>query len=196
MDKFKDFEEKLNVLKKEFEELKKVQKKSLKAGNVFEVAGLKWKVLEKMENGVFCILEGFSDVSKNFDDDTNNWKDSLLRKYLNSSFKDKVEKSISYSLVEFERNLLSLDGQEEYGFCKDKISLLTVNEYRKYRKLLPNTKKWWWLCTPWSTPCNDYKTSVAVVSPSGLICSNYCFSFDGVRPVCIFPSEIFESEEV
>lgn len=86
-----------------------------------------------------------------------------------------------------------MDGQTEYGHCKDRISLLTVDEYRKYRKLLPNMPKWWWLITPWSTPVNDYSTTIAIVSPSGDV-GNYFYINDiGVRPVCIFSSSIFES---
>ena len=77
----------------------------------------------------------------------------------------------------------------------DKVSLLTVDEYRKYRKYLPNTDKWWWLCTPWSTKCNGYEYIVAVVAPSGNVCNDGCNCSRGVRPVCIFPFSIFESEE-
>ena len=96
------------------------------------------------------------------------------------------------AVIGFDRDLLSLDGQTEYGHCEDKISLLTVDEYRKYRKLLPNMPKWWWLITPWSTPVNDYNSTLTVVSPSG---DFYCRDYNdcgGVRPVCIFSSSIFE----
>ena len=98
------------------------------------------------------------------------------------------------AVIGFDRDLLSLDGQTEYGHCEDKISLLTVDEYRKYRKLLPNMSKWWWLITPWSTPVNDYNSTLTVVSPSGFIDFLNCNGSGGVRPVCIFSSSIFESE--
>lgn len=96
-------------------------------------------------------------------------------------------------VIEFDRDLLSMDGQTEYAHCKDKISILTVDEYRKYRKILPNMDKWWWLLTPWSTPANDYSTTIAIVSPSGYVSSDFCVNESGVRPVCIFSSSIFES---
>lgn len=100
------------------------------------------------------------------------------------------------NIVSFKRDLLSLDGLEEYGESDDFVSLLTVDEYRKYRKHIPNTDEWWWIITPWSTHCNDCDIYTTVVSPSGCICS-YCCNDDGcgVRPVCIFSSSIFESEE-
>ena len=115
---------------------------------------------------------------------------------MNEEFLKKIESEIGAgNLIGFERNLLSLDGQTEYGTCDDKVSLLTVDEYRKYRKLIPNTDDWFWLISPWSTPCNGFKNSVTVVAPTGdVIGGDYDFS-SGVRPFCIFSSAIFESEE-
>ena len=131
-----------------------------------------------------------------FDSDSSNWKESSLREELNTSFLEKINTPFDgNAVVEFDRNLLALDGQTEYGTCRDKISLLTVDEYRKYRKYLPNMDKWWWLITPWSTPYNDYFKSVAVVSSSGNVVRSNCSNDNGVCPVCIFSSSIFESDE-
>jgi hypothetical protein len=124
----------------------------------------------------------------------NDWRKSSIRKFLNGEFLDELEKSLG-ELTSFERNLLSMDGQTEYGTCMDKVSLLTVDEYRKYRKHLPNTGEWWLLITPDSTPCNNDDWYVTVVAPSGDFYFNYYCSNYGVRPVCIFPFSIFESEE-
>ena len=194
MKNIKYFEDKLNALSKEFEEFKNKCKKVPEEGDVIEIAGFKWKVLEKLEEGYLSILEGFENLSRKFDTDTNDWKSSDLRNYLNVDFKNKIEEAIGVELVEYKRDLLSLDGQTEYGECMDKVSLLNVDEYRKYRKILPNTDKWWWLCSPWSTPCNGYEASVAVVSPSGYVSSGGCDGSCGVRPVCILKSNIFVSK--
>ena len=115
---------------------------------------------------------------------------------MNEEFLKKMESEIGTgNLIKFERSLLSLDGQTEYGTCDDKVSLLTVDEYRKYRKLIPNTDDWFWLLSPWSTPCNGFNNSVPVVAPSGNFRSRSYGSGRGVRPFCIFSSAIFESEE-
>lgn len=126
----------------------------------------------------------------------NNWECSNLREELNTDLKDKIEDELGKgALVGFERDLLSMDGQTEYGTCKDLVSLISVDEYRKYRKFLPSTDRYWWTITPDSTPCNNDSTWLRVVSPSGGVDgSNYCYSH-GVRPFCIFSSSIFESEE-
>lgn len=162
--------------------------------NTFKLAGVKWSVLDKTEKGYFCIADSIGD--RKFDSNCNDWKKSDLREYLNGEFLAKLEATVrAENIIPFERDLLSLDGQTEYGTCVDKVSLLTVDEYRKYRASLPNTDDWWWLITPDSTACNDDTTWLAVVSPHGSIRNFGCRLHDGVRPVCIFPSTIFESEE-
>ena len=88
-----------------------------------------------------------------------------------------------------------MDGQTEYGTCKDLVSLISVDEYRKYRKFLPSTDRYWWTITPDSTPCNNDSTCLRVVSPGGYIGGISCNGGRGVRPFCIFSSSIFESEE-
>lgn len=169
--------------------------KGLKIGDEFELADVNWKILDITDAGYMCI--GGSLGNKKFDENSSDWKKSSLRSYLHTEFYKKVSKEIGEdNIVAFKRDLLSLDGQEEYGETDDFVSLLTVDEYRKYRKFIPNTDEWWWLITPWSTPCNNYKSTVAVVSPSGGISNGYnCNDGRGVRPFCIFSSSIFESEE-
>ena len=164
------------------------------AGNIFELAGLKWTVLEVTEKGYMCLTEKLEDNMRF--GHNNDWKESNIRKYLNGEFLEKVSDEVgAENIIEFERDLLSLDGQTEYGSCTDKVSLLNVDEYRKNRKHIPNAGYWWWLITPDSTPCNGDSDWITVVSPSGNVYDDYYIIHDGVRPVCIFSSEIFESEE-
>lgn len=191
----KYFENELNRINKEFAEYKKQHMKKPEIGKTVEIAGMEWMILDKTEKGYFAVLNGFDGKERVFDSDSNNWISSKLREELNTKFLKKIVDELGEdAVIEFDRDLLSLDGQTEYGHYKDKISLLTVDEYRKYRKLLPNMPKWWWLITPWSTPANDYNSTLAVVSPSGFIRGISYYNCCGVRPVCIFSSSIFELE--
>ena len=168
--------------------------KRLKIGDEFELADINWKILDITDAGYMCIGDSLGD--KKFDENSSDWNESSLREYLNNEFYEKIAREVGReNIISSKRNLLSLDGQTEYGETDDFVSLLTVDEYRKYRKFIPNTDEWWWLITPWSTPCNNYKSTVAVVSPSGCVRNDYCGYDYGVRPVCIFSSSIFESEE-
>lgn len=196
----KSLQEQINELRNEVAVLKAVEKTrkipaGLSAGDTFKLAGLTWTILDITDKGYMCLADRLEDSMK-FDSESNNWVGSQLREYLNTEFIEKITNEIGEeNIIAFNRNLLSLDGQDEYGNCEDTVSLLTVDNYRKYRSFIPNTDDWWWLATPWSTKRNSYEYSVTVVSPSGSIGSISCYGNNGVRPFCIFSSEIFESED-
>ena len=197
----KYLQEKIESLEKEIQELKSNNrtsaiKKNLTIGDTFKVAGLLWKILDITEKGYVCLAERL-EKDMQFDSNCNDWKSSDLRKYLNEDFFQKLAQEIGeQNIVSFERDLISLDGQKEYGVCEDKVSLISFDEYRKYRELIPNTKNYsWWTLTPDSTKCNDDEVWVRYVSPSGRIGGRCCNNDDGVRPFCIFSSLIFESED-
>ena len=161
--------------------------------NQFELAGITWKVLDHTEEGAVCIGDKIRTMIFG---DNNDWRESRIRKYLNGEFLEKIESEIGAgNVIEFERNLLSVDGLDDYETCMDKVSIINIDEYRKYRKQLPKTDRYWWMCTPDSTPSNGDSSWVAVVSPSGHVYYNRYHRALGVRPFCIFSSCIFESGE-
>lgn len=195
----KSIEERIEALEKKVSDLTREKqtkiRKSLRVGDVFQLVGLTWKILDITEQGYMCqAVDPWKKVQ--FDSDSNNWAESALRREL-YELADTIANAVGVdNIVPFERNLISLDGQTEYGTCTDRVSLLEFDEYRKYRSLLPNTDDyWWWLLTPWSTACNDDSTWLSVVSPSGRLISYYCDYLIGVRPFCILSSAIFESED-
>lgn len=171
-----------------------VENKKLNTGDVFELAGLKWTILDITEKGYMCLADRL-ECSMQFGSN-NDWKESHIREYLNGKFTEMLAAEIgTENIVPFERDLLSLDGQTEYGSCIDTVSLLNVDEYRKHRKHIPNTGYWWWLLTPDSTKCNNDEDSIIVVSPFGYFNFYSHFSGHSVRPFCIFSSALFESED-
>lgn len=176
----------------------KVELSTLKPGEVFELAGLKWKVLDITGEGYACLsdklnLEKKLIKSMIFDSRCNDWKQSNLRRYLNTEFLDEISKAIEVdNIVPFERDLLSLDGQTEYGTCYDRVSLLSADEYRKYRNLIPNTEDyWWWLITAYYTKKSNCVNGALRISPSGYICDEYIGNGNKVRPFCILKSNIY-----
>lgn len=192
-----ELQQQFNDLKKRVSILEGNSKRKIdvepKAGNQFELAGLKWKIIDVLDLGCMCLAE--RSESMRFDPDINDWRTSELRQCLNNDFLRKLEKEIGEeNIIEFERDLLSVDGQKEYEKCKDKVSMLTLDEYRKCRSLIPNEEYYWWLLTPWSTPHNGYYKWMAVVVPSGNVVYGVCRNSFGVRPVCIFSPSIFAKE--
>lgn len=188
MEKLKEFEQKLEAFCKEFKEFK--EKKVPEVGKTMEIAGVQWIILEETNKGYVALAA--EPIEKMIFGKNNDWKESSIREILNTDFLEKIEKEVG-ELPEFERDLLSLDGQTEYGKCIDKISLISLDEYRKYRKYIPNYENCWWTLTPDSTRCNKDSSWIRVVGPSGDFGGGNCGISRGVRPFCIFPSEIFES---
>ena len=127
-----------------------------------------------------------------FDDDTNNFAASSLLHRLKQKVLSKIEEEIGAdNVLEFETDLWALDGTDEYGKMKSKISLPTIDFYRANRKIFNkhHINKWWWLATPDSTN-NSFVRCVDYV---GTLRSDYCYYFNGVRPFLIFNSSIFVS---
>ena len=175
---------------------KKVKSEKLpipKIGESIEIADMKWIILDKTEKGYFALAE--KSLKNRAFGSNNDWRESKIRRYLNDEVAALIEDALNIELPEFERDLFSLDGQTEYGTCRDKVSLITIDEYRKYRKYIPNAGYWWWTCTPDSTKCNGNTAWIRVVSFGGDIYYRSCNGDYGVRPFCIFPSSLFESEK-
>lgn len=195
-DKILQAEKKLNEARQELIDYKRSQKIVAEVGDVVEIAGIEWLILDITEEGYLAITNELIDVSMEFDALYNEWKESKLSEYLNVSILPNLENEVGLDgIVRTSRNLISLDGQTEYGVASEKISLLTVDEYRKYRKLLPNIGKFWWLITPFSTERNYCDHSVCAVSPSGNIVEENNRARNGVRPFCIFSASLFESDK-
>ena len=92
-----------------------------------------------------------------------------------------------------EIDITSLDGLDDYGKIVDKIGLLSVEQYKKYHKILglkSNYSDCWLLCTPYSTPSNDYARLVCVVDRNGTLYWSGRDDSYGVRPFVIFDSSI------
>lgn len=168
--------------------------KKLGIGDTFDLSGLKWTILDITEKGYVCMAEFLPD--KMTFGSNNDWKESRIRKYLNGEFLEKLAAEVGEdNILEFERDLFSLDGQTEYGKCTDRISIISLDEYRQYRAHIPNSERYFWTLTPDSTKCNGDTSWIRVVSPSGIIYLDNFVISRGVRPFCIFSSSIFESEE-
>lgn len=158
--------------------------------NKFDLCGYEWKVIKKDDNGnLMCICESIGDMKFDSDSTMNDWSKSDLREYLNGEFKKMIIDEIGVdSIKQFSRRLFSIDGSRDYGVCDDYVSLLTSDEYRELNKEIGTNDEYWWLC-------NANGKYVTVVCSSGYFIRRYCDYFSGVRPVCIFCSSIFESEE-
>lgn len=167
---------------------------TLSRGTVFEYAGQRWIVLEHNENGgTLCLTENIIENRAFDDNNCNDWSKSSSREYLNGAFLDNlIDKSGSgTAFLETEVDLTADDGLKDYGTCKVTIFLLTVDQYRKNRDVIPNADDRWWLSTAYSTDSNGYDALARRVSTDGaLYGDNACYGSVGLRPACYLSSDL------
>lgn len=179
------------------EESGKVKLSELNPGDIFQTTGKrKYKVLEQYTEHAKIISLGFVKENVEFDDNTNNYEKSSLRKLCDTEILKDFEEEFGEENIETDvADLITVDGQK-IGEVKCKVRPLTFDEARKYTELTPNEEldDCYWTCSAWSTEERGWKYATAVVSPAGgLGGSSYVFRY-GVRPVCILKSNLFVSK--
>lgn len=159
--------------------------------------GVERILLDLLPDGkAVTLTRGFVFANEVFDEDSNNYAASRVKKRLETEILPSVEKAFgAENVTEFEIDLLSDDGLDTYGKVNTKCGLLTSAQYRKYSRLIYpySVNDWWWLADALSTTERGYKYSVRCVACGGFMNISNCSGFNGVRAVCIFKSDIFVS---
>ena len=179
----------------------KAKLKTLKRGQTFYGAGIQWLVLGHTNSSqglpiVTHIVSTGIVERRAFDEkNRNDLGVSTLLAYLNGEFLERLEDAFGEGAVaEQFIDLTSNDGLKDYGNVKTKVGLLTEEEYRQHRDILPplGDEGWWWLATPYSTERAGYPSRVRlVISDGALIRYNGAYiGNDGVRPALYLKSDI------
>lgn len=172
---------------------------ALKNGRVFTYAGVNWVKLDDL-NGGALVLSADSLFRRAFDTDgKNNFAVSSLNRELNGDFLEALcrEGAKKEDFVPLVLDLTSDDGMKDYGVTSAMIGLLTCEQFRKYRALIPNlnAEDWWWLLTPDSC-LPQYGHLVRSVYTVGTPSNADAYDGGGgVRPLCILKYGILVSVE-
>lgn len=119
---------------------------------------------------------------------------SYVRDYCNGDFyKELAEVVGKENIVPHRVNLTCDDGSNKGVTCKDNVSILTAENYRRYREYLPALGKPSWTVTGVTSLDKNYARSVCCVFSCGILGWNVCGFTYGVRPFCILNSSIFVS---
>lgn len=161
----------------------------LRPGEEFVYNGIRFICLDVIDGNYFaitadCLCEKrFND---NYNDGCNNWKTSTLRRFLNE---DVLEEHFDAKhLIKQTSDLTADNGDKAYGTCEDYITLLTCDQYRKYRDYVPLFEEYMWTLTPWR--CDPgYAGGVRNVNPAGAIYISSASVSVGLAPVCLFNSK-------
>lgn len=174
----------------------KVALSTLKRGDVFQTTGKrKYKVLEQYGDTVKIISLDLVKENVKFGDNTDYNKSNVKKLCDTEILKDFEEEFGPENIEKHTVDIITADGQK-VGSTECKIRPITFDEAREYTDITPNKDlgDWYWTLSPWSTEERGWKSSCTVVSPSGLIGSDYCDDGVGVRPACILKSNIFVSK--
>lgn len=164
----------------------------LKSGTVFKVGKYEFIKLGDGKDTTAALCK--NSIKEMKFGNCNDYSKSDIRKFINGDFRKEIEDEIgAKNLFSHTVDLLSLNGRKTYKCEKDKVSLITLDNYRRYRSVIPEFGNWWWTATPWSTTEDSYSSGVCYVDGGGCVGScDYDFCW-GVRPFCIFSSSIFVS---
>ena len=170
--------------------------KNLKPGDIFkDIDGDEWIFLYcETETGNAGILKKEPLTTMKFGED-NNYNGSAVDRYLTNTYLKELERKFGAdNIVEHEVDLLSLDGENDYGKITRKVSIPTLDVYRYNKKAIKKyIKEWWWLATPNSTPSGYGSDGVRCVDSDGRVGYRWCGSGLGaVRPFVFLSRKLFE----
>ena len=155
--------------------MKKIALKNAARGTAFDYAGQSWILLENDDGRALCLSKDIIETRAFDEGNCNNLAVASSKEYLNGAYLDNLLEDVNgpNAFLTTELDLTTDDGLKDYGTCTVTIFLLTVDQYRRNRDVIPNADDWWWLSTAFSTKSNGY----------------------GLRPACYLDSDLLISIE-
>lgn len=174
---------------------------SHKPGDIIEIAGKKFVVLddlspfsEESEGHDLLILSLESQGESRFGEN-NNYAESELRRRTAAWLDDLLDHGVDPDLIRSRTiDLTTLDGHGEYGTLEVKAAPLTLDEARKYAKVIPNCDDACWLATGWGGPEYFGAALALLVGADGFWGYNGCSGSFGIRPALVISSFLLPSE--
>ena len=178
--------------------MKKIALKNTARGTAFDYAGQSWILLENDDGRALCLSKDIIETRAFDEGNCNNFAVASSKEYLNGAYLDNLLEDVNgpNAFLTTELDLTTDDGLKDYGTCTVTIFLLTVDQYRRNRDVIPNADDWWWLSTAFSTKSNGYESLARIVVTDGTLYRNYAYHGScGLRPACYLDSDLLISIE-
>lgn len=160
-----------------------------KPGEVVKIGDREYIVLEQKDDKTAIITKDF--VTKMEFGNSYDYKKSEVRKYVTRAFYAELCNVVGKeNIYSHKVNLMCDDGSNKNNYIEDFVSILTTEEYRRYRELIPARGEWWWTASAVTVLDESYSRNVCCVSSLGAVDWNVCGCTYGVRPFCILNSSI------
>ena len=184
--------------------IKKMEICKVRNGERFIVDGEEFVKLDDIAGGAFVLLaDTLPDYcafeSEDADDDRyhNNFIGSNVKRVVDEWLHR--HKTLSNAAMALPIDLTSMDGMTDYGMPNVYGRILTVDEYRKYRRFIPLTDKPFWTATPWCTRSSgsgNYSYAYSA-NTGGSVTSNYAYTANRcARPALALKSSLLVSVSV
>ena len=167
--------------------MKKIALKNAARGTAFDYAGQSWILLENDDGRALCLSKDIIETRAFDEGNCNNFAVASSKEYLNGAYLDNLLEDVNGPNA----FLTTDDGLKDYGTCTVTIFLLTVDQYRRNRDVIPNADDWWWLSTAFSTKSNGYESLARFVYSDGALNrGSACDGNVGLRPACYLDSDL------
>lgn len=171
--------------------MKEIELKTLKQGQRFRFGKTEFIKLDNSHGGCLCLAADIWFKAFFDENSQNNWETSSLRKELAARVGEFIPID---NLIPFDRDLTTDDGIADYGTCTDVVSMLTCDEYRRYRKLIPNCGKSHWTISADSIDIECSPLVRTVISDGSFGCDSACSYSYGVRPLFVLKFDTIVAE--
>ena len=172
--------------------MENIELRKVPCGETFTVFGEEFVLLDHVDGGVLSIRKEI-------------WKKAVFDRSGNSNL---AQADMRDTLAEYTEllksrgmkdgdclvqhiDLKTTDGTRVYGYLDCTVALLTLEQYGKYKEIIPKVEGWWWLATPvWTrwlrSPYTNDTNFVWLVFSGGSYDSWGANCSLGVRPLLKF----------
>ena len=158
-------------------------------GSVVKIGNREYIVLDHSEDTIAVITKNF--VRKMKFGESGSYLTSDIRKYCNGEFYNELVAAVdAENIVKHTVKLVADDGTGKDKTCCDNVSIITTENYRRYREFLKAYGDWWWTATRVTYDDEDFARDIYCVRSNGLLNWVNCDCYFVVRPFCILKSSI------
>ena len=182
---------------------KTIELGKVRQGERFKLDGVEFVKLDCDEEATFVLTADTLPECCAFEDDDaeredhNNLDRSLIQKIMERFWREQ-HSPIFKAIVERPIDLTSMDGMTTYGKPFTVARLLTIDEFRKYRRFIPLTSKPFWTATPWTTlrsPISGANNAYNISTDGSVYYDGVCDANFAPRPALYLQSSILVSVE-
>lgn len=165
--------------------MSKFSNETLNPGEHFTYNGIEFICLDIIDGNYLAMTaKPYAEIP--FDTNRkNDWRKSSLRRVLNNDFLDLLDRR---HLIEQTSDLIAGNGDKVYGTSEEYVTILSCDQYRKYRDIVPFFEEGMWTLTPWSCEPSELNF-VRYVDTEGNMDDYFANHEYGVAPVCLFSSK-------